>query len=179
MVNLNIVFIKPIIPLTDCKTGQIFSIWIHLPFRHAWLCIPSPCLRSSAKKWPLNSAQQQQSLKKHLSPDQEAKNWKHGHCNDQMRLMIGIDSKYLHKIVPFWRRHWHFHAEESCYSSSISLANVCTWLKWKVKFEKFPKIRNFPKFWKLQLLSLEWLKFVRFGNLTFIRHRLLVKIKMS
>ena len=31
------------------KPHPSFSIWIHLPFRHTWLCIPLPCVLASSE----------------------------------------------------------------------------------------------------------------------------------
>ena len=59
--------------------------------------------------------------------------------------MIGIDSNYLHKMVPHWHRHWHFHAKESCYSSSNSPSNP--WKPSHVTRKMDPGLaRNFEKF---------------------------------
>ena len=59
--------------------------------------------------------------------------------------MIGIDSNYLHKMVPHWHRHWHFHAKESCYSSSNSPSNP--WKPSRVTRKMDSGLaRNFEKF---------------------------------
>ena len=109
-------------------TGPSFSIWMHLPFQHLLLCIPFQYLFASVETTiemgPADRAWRNICLQ--MKED--------GHRSNQIRLMIGIDSKHLHRMVPSWHRHWHFHARESCYSSSNNPVN-----SWKM-FACDPKI---------------------------------------
>ena len=118
-----------------------------MPFRYTWLCIPLPCVLASAKAtFELGSTAAELKEASVSRPGSQNWNMAHGHCNGQIRLMIGIDSKYLHKMVPSWHRHWRFHAQESCYSLSNSPANP-----WK-PFARDPEIgsRTGPKFWEIR-----------------------------
>ena len=110
----------------------------------------------------------------------ETRNWKHGHCNE-----IGIDFKYLHKMVPSWNRQWHFHAKESCYSSSSSpdefLKTFCTWPEnwiqdWPEDSNKLGLKYSRKHIWTLLEIfentffcDFEWLKVFRLCNLKIYR----------
>ena len=181
-------FLKPISPWL--KWAQVLVFRFICPFDALGFAFLQHVFLHLLKR-PLNWARQQQSLKKHLSPDQGVKleTWALQLSIMTIRLMIGIEPKYLHKMVPSWHRHWHFHAKENCYNSSNSPATPWKFFAsgpkigfrvgpkfWKIRPEKFPpKIWNSPKIFEATFTVVWVTKLFRFGNLKNFRLRPLVE----